>query len=146
MVASIIVGSYNQNSQEYPSVDGYSGHSCKHSIAWKADGWVRWLEGLRVADNKRMRSMCMILEERRFTIGRSSPSSLNIGDYGNHNDDCGDDVDGDDGWQLLYKPQCTRFNSRATACSSEHVCASKDTHYGPRNLPKSSRKRMEASD
>ncbi|EEH23203.2 hypothetical protein PABG_05414 [Paracoccidioides brasiliensis Pb03] len=140
MVASIIVGSDNQNSQEYPSVDGYRGHSYKYSIAWKADGWVRWLEGLRVGYEKRMQNMCMILEEWRFIIGHSSPSSFDTDNYGNRNDDFDDDVVGDDGWQFLLKtPMYTFQFPRDGMFVWVRVCF-ETHHYGPRKLPKSSQK------
>ena len=35
---------------------------------WETGGWVRWLEGLRGAYEKRMQTMCSILEEGRFLI------------------------------------------------------------------------------
>lgn len=42
---------------------------------WKADGWVRWLAGLRGTYEGRMNSMCSNLESGRFLLKHKSPSS-----------------------------------------------------------------------
>lgn len=39
---------------------------------WQMDGWVRWLEGLRGGYERRMQSMCTILEENKFLFHQNS--------------------------------------------------------------------------
>ena len=40
---------------------------------WKADGWVRWLAGLRGTYERRMYRMCTHLEEGRFQLKQGTP-------------------------------------------------------------------------
>ncbi|KAG0646545.1 Aromatic amino acid aminotransferase [Hyphodiscus hymeniophilus] len=40
---------------------------------WKADGWVRWLEGLRGTYERRMNRMCTYLEEGRYLLKQQTP-------------------------------------------------------------------------
>ena len=40
---------------------------------WKVDGWVRWLAGLRGAYERRMQTMCQILEEGKYQFKSSTP-------------------------------------------------------------------------
>jgi DNA-binding transcriptional MocR family regulator len=75
MVAELIVGP--QGSED----DGRGGN--KDGSGWKADGWVRWLEGLRTQYEKRMNTMCDILEEGRDVLRmgrRGSLSALTLDD------------------------------------------------------------------
>lgn len=39
---------------------------------WGVDGWVRWLEGLRGAYERRMQTMCTILEAGKYLVKSSS--------------------------------------------------------------------------
>jgi DNA-binding transcriptional MocR family regulator len=55
MVAEMIVGPAS-------SKDGGRGGG-KDGKGWSMDGWVRWLEGLRGAYERRMNTMCKILDE-----------------------------------------------------------------------------------
>ncbi|KAI9775575.1 MAG: hypothetical protein M1816_005893 [Peltula sp. TS41687] len=41
------------------------------SGGWAADGWVRWLEGLRGVYERRMQTMCTILEEGKYLVQSS---------------------------------------------------------------------------
>ncbi|KAL8851221.1 MAG: hypothetical protein Q9221_003852 [Calogaya cf. arnoldii] len=52
MIAEMIMGPHNRN--------GRGGG--KDDAGWKTDGWVRWLEGLRGNYERRMQTMCGILE------------------------------------------------------------------------------------
>ncbi|RMZ90139.1 hypothetical protein DV736_g2644, partial [Chaetothyriales sp. CBS 134916] len=40
----------------------------KYGTGWKADGWVRWLEGLRGNYERRMQIMASILEDGKFLV------------------------------------------------------------------------------
>lgn len=44
--------------------------------AWKADGWVRWLEGLRGNYERRMNQMCRILDEGKYQVKSGRRNSL----------------------------------------------------------------------
>ncbi|KAK2748512.1 hypothetical protein FQN57_000645 [Myotisia sp. PD_48] len=57
MVAGLIMG--DQNSSSHPKAV---------NSAWKVDGWVRWLEGLRGNYEERMKSMCSVLEQGKYGI------------------------------------------------------------------------------
>jgi DNA-binding transcriptional MocR family regulator len=48
---------------------------------WKADGWVRWLEGLRGSYERRMNRMCTILEEGRFQLKQGTPVKSTESDW-----------------------------------------------------------------
>ncbi|EEP79079.1 conserved hypothetical protein [Uncinocarpus reesii 1704] len=60
MVAKLIMGDQADDMVKKPCTEGSPG--------WRVDGWVRWLEGLRGGYEKRMQTMCTILEEGRFSI------------------------------------------------------------------------------
>lgn len=58
MVAQLIVGD-QRNAKDVSKGD---------AAGWKVDGWVRWLEGLRGGYERRMQSMCSILEEGKYCV------------------------------------------------------------------------------
>lgn len=58
MVAQLLVGKQGG--------DGIKKGRSKEASPWKVDGWVRWLEGLRGGYERRMQSMCTVLEEGKF--------------------------------------------------------------------------------
>ncbi|KAL8701138.1 MAG: hypothetical protein Q9201_005079 [Fulgogasparrea decipioides] len=62
IIAEMIIGPQNRN--------GRSGG--KDDRGWKTDGWVRWLEGLRGSYERRMQTMCNILDagKQLFKTGR----------------------------------------------------------------------------
>lgn len=49
---------------------------------WSMDGWVRWLEGLRGAYERRMNLMCSILDEHSFQLKQSTPVKQTDADWG----------------------------------------------------------------
>lgn len=49
---------------------------------WSMDGWVRWLEGLRGAYEKRMNRMCAILDEHSYQLKQSTPVKHTDADWG----------------------------------------------------------------
>ncbi|KAI9744354.1 MAG: hypothetical protein M1835_002777 [Candelina submexicana] len=64
MVAELIMG------PQSPS-DGARGGG-KDGKGWSVAGWVRWLEGLRGEYERRMGTMCSILEEGRYLVDDNS--------------------------------------------------------------------------
>jgi DNA-binding transcriptional MocR family regulator len=56
MVAQLIMGGQEHSKGKPTTASG-----------WGVDGWVRWLEGLRGGYERRMQSMCTILEKGKFT-------------------------------------------------------------------------------
>ncbi|KAK2814079.1 hypothetical protein FQN50_000483 [Emmonsiellopsis sp. PD_5] len=74
MVASLIMGNASRGDVDNDGADG-EGERESEDKGWKMDGWVRWLEGLRDSYEKRMQTMCEILEAGRAQISSSSSSS-----------------------------------------------------------------------
>ncbi|GAB1732679.1 hypothetical protein NU195Hw_g8649t1 [Hortaea werneckii] len=60
---------------------------------WKADGWVRWLEGLRGNYERRMKLMCSTLDSGRDLIKSGRRNSLT--------NTISDEVDEDDEWAVI---------------------------------------------
>ena len=50
--------------------------------SWKMDGWVRWLEGLRGAYERRMNTMCAALDEHAYQLKQSTPVLDDDADWG----------------------------------------------------------------
>lgn len=63
MVAEVLLG---QGASQKSSSNGDAG--------WQMDGWVRWLEGLRGEYERRMRDMCVTLEEGKYVVVDGSPT------------------------------------------------------------------------
>ncbi len=68
MVAELIMGPQTPN-------DGGRGGS-KSGEGWKVEGWVRWLEGLRGSYERRMQTMCGILESGKFLVKSGRRQSM----------------------------------------------------------------------
>ncbi|KAJ8120584.1 hypothetical protein ONZ43_g2743 [Nemania bipapillata] len=49
---------------------------------WKTEGWVRWLAGLRGEYERRMNSMCSLLEEHAYQLKQSTPVRDADSDWG----------------------------------------------------------------
>lgn len=57
--------------------DGKGGRGgLRDGQGWKADGWVRWLEGLRGNYERRMNSMCRILDSSKYQVKAGRRQSL----------------------------------------------------------------------
>lgn len=69
LIAQLIIGPPTNQT-------GKGGGGGKDGQGWHTHGWVRWLEGLRGNYERRMQTMCRILEEGSsvITISSSSPS------------------------------------------------------------------------
>jgi len=68
VVAELILG------PEKSGPDGRGG--AKDGTGWKMDGWVRWLEGLRGEYERRMNTMCDILDAGKELIKQGRRNSL----------------------------------------------------------------------
>lgn len=105
MVAELIIG--QQGKESIAKGEPRS----KVRSGWKVDGWVRWLEGLRGDYERRMQSMCTVLEENKFILlesveqkqrqQRSSRRPFGLGSGGS------DIVGGE--WELVHKVQMFDF-------------------------------------
>jgi DNA-binding transcriptional MocR family regulator len=89
MIAELIMGPRSGTS------DGSKGGSADGS-GWKADGWVRWLEGLRGNYERRMQQMSSILEEGKYVV-RSSARRPSIG------------IENEEEFQIVSKTQMYDF-------------------------------------
>ncbi|KAI9852482.1 MAG: hypothetical protein M1838_000576 [Thelocarpon superellum] len=65
MLAELLIGPSDDTD------DGGRGGD-KDGKGWGVEGWVRWLEGLRGEYERRMQTMCSILEEGRFLMKSTS--------------------------------------------------------------------------
>ncbi|KAI0398056.1 aromatic amino acid aminotransferase 1 [Xylariaceae sp. FL0594] len=60
---------------------------------WKTEGWVRWLAGLRGEYERRMNTMCRLLEEHAYQLKQSTPTR-----------------DGDEDWGVITKTKLYEFD------------------------------------
>ncbi|KAI3324995.1 aromatic amino acid aminotransferase 1 [Xylariaceae sp. AK1471] len=60
---------------------------------WKTEGWVRWVAGLRGEYERRMNTMCTILEEHAYQLKQSTPVR-----------------DGDSDWGVITKTKLYEFD------------------------------------
>ncbi|EMC93965.1 hypothetical protein BAUCODRAFT_74593 [Baudoinia panamericana UAMH 10762] len=76
MIAELILGPDQSGlaSDKKPSKGSKGGPL--NGDGWKADGWVRWLEGLRGNYERRMQKMCHILDDGRFLVKSGRRNSL----------------------------------------------------------------------
>ncbi|MCJ1475738.1 hypothetical protein MMC13_004402 [Lambiella insularis] len=68
MIAELIMGP--QASHD----DGRGG--ARDGKGWKMDGWVRWLEGLRGNYERRMQTMCSVLEDGKYLVKSGRRQSI----------------------------------------------------------------------
>lgn len=66
MIAELIMGPHNKH--------GRGGG--KNDAGWQVDGWVRWLEGLRGNYERRMNTMCRILDEGKQLVKSGRRKSI----------------------------------------------------------------------
>ena len=69
MIAELIIGPHNNK-------HGGGRGGGKNDAGWQTDGWVRWLEGLRGNYERRMQSMCTILDEGKQLVKSGRRRSL----------------------------------------------------------------------
>lgn len=92
MVAELILG------QQVDDGSADSAKSKDTERAWKMDGWVRWLEGLRAGYEQRMQQMCSGLEEGKY-IALDTQRADEFSLSGNE----------EDSWEVLEKVQMYDF-------------------------------------
>ncbi len=80
MVAKMILGSGQQGAVDRSHKLSF-GEKQAHTV-WNMDGWVRWLEGLRGAYERRMMHMCSIIDEGLFQLKQSTPINNIDQDWG----------------------------------------------------------------
>ncbi|KAI7203479.1 hypothetical protein D0869_10662 [Hortaea werneckii] len=68
---------------------------------WKADGWVRWLEGLRGNYERRMKLMCSTLDEGRHLIKSGRRNSLSTAINPSSSAAAEDEEDQDEEWAVI---------------------------------------------
>lgn len=66
MIAELLLGADHRGLKDAKSKDGKGG--LPDGKGWKADGWVRWLEGLRGNYERRMNNMARILNDRKYMV------------------------------------------------------------------------------
>tara|TARA_R110002003_G_scaffold534_5_gene20222 strand:- start:13483 stop:14916 length:1434 start_codon:yes stop_codon:yes gene_type:complete len=89
MIAELIMGPQSSND---PGKGGAADGS-----GWKVDGWVRWLEGLRGNYERRMQTMCDVLDAGKEAVKAGRRRSLT------------QVVDEDDEWAVVEKTQIYSF-------------------------------------
>ena len=67
---------------------------------WKADGWIRWIEGLRGNYERRMNKMSKILDSRKYQVKSGRRNSLTTTTEGEDPDD----------WSVIEKTQMYSFD------------------------------------
>lgn len=67
VIAKTILGQQGGDAAQYSNRQPVKG--------WQLDGWIHWLEGLRTGYEKRMKSMCSLLEDNKFLFSEASEIS-----------------------------------------------------------------------
>ena len=98
MIAELLLGPDQEGLRNGKSKDGKGGLS--DGEGWKADGWVRWLEGLRGNYERRMNIMAKTLYDARYMVKSGRRSSLS------------DALESDDAdeWSVVEKTQVMSFD------------------------------------
>jgi len=98
MIAELLLGPDQEGLRTGKSKDGKGGLS--DGEGWKADGWVRWLEGLRGNYERRMNIMAKTLYDARYMVKSGRRSSLS------------DALESDDAdeWSVVEKTQVMSFD------------------------------------
>lgn len=97
MIAELILGP-DQNGLAKSSKSGKGG--LPDGEGWKADGWIRWLEGLRGNYERRMTKMCKIMESKQYLVKSGRRNSIA---------EATESEDGDD-WSVVEKTQIYSFD------------------------------------
>lgn len=103
MVAELIVGPHDPD-------DGGRG-GARDGRGWGMDGWVRWLEGLRGVYERRMQTMCRILDEGKHHVKSSSSASSGPTDRPASQGEASTPPDSHrDSWNIVHKVQMYDFH------------------------------------
>ncbi|KAK5694653.1 hypothetical protein LTR97_009243 [Elasticomyces elasticus] len=77
LIAELVLGPDHEGLQKTTSKNGKGGKGAvAEGEGWKADGWVRWLEGLRGNYERRMHNMSTILENGKYLVKSGRRGSL----------------------------------------------------------------------
>lgn len=78
LIAELVLGPDHEGLNDPPSANSLKGGKggLPTGQGWKADGWVRWLEGLRGNYERRMKLMCSTLDQGRDLIKSGRRNSL----------------------------------------------------------------------
>lgn len=98
MISELILGP-DHDGLKATKKDGGKG-GLKDGDGWKADGWVRWLEGLRGNYERRMNSMSKILDAAKYQVKAGRRPSLV-----QHEDD-----EDEDEWSVIERTQLYSFD------------------------------------
>lgn len=100
MIAELVLGPDHSGLNDPPKKSSKGGKGgLSDGQGWKADGWVRWLEGLRGNYERRMNQMCQILDDGKYQVKSGRRGSL------------ADAVDdGEDEWSVVEKKQLYSFD------------------------------------
>ncbi|KAL8820242.1 MAG: hypothetical protein Q9191_007557 [Dirinaria sp. TL-2023a] len=97
MIAQLIIGPSTQ--------DGKGGG--KDSQGWHTDGWVRWLEGLRGNYERRMQTMCQILQEGSSVITVKSSNKTDVSLHASN----GSNEEEEEEWSLVTTQRMFSFTA-----------------------------------
>lgn len=81
----VVIAEAIMGSQPEAARAAFAATPARHQAAfagWRVDGWVRWLEGLRGEYERRMNTMCSILEEGCWQLKQSTPVQHADADWG----------------------------------------------------------------
>ncbi|PPJ54613.1 hypothetical protein CBER1_06187 [Cercospora berteroae] len=98
MISELILGPDHDGLQKSKKDGGKGG--LKDGDGWKADGWVRWLEGLRGNYERRMNNMSKILDTSKYQVKAGRRPSLV-----QHEDD-----EDEDEWSVVERTQLYSFD------------------------------------
>lgn len=93
MLAELLLGPDHSGIESGKPKDGKGG--LQDGKGWKADGWVRWIEGLRGNYERRMNKMATIIDNGKYLVKSGRRSSL------------GDD---EEEWSVIEKKQIMSFD------------------------------------
>lgn len=98
MVAEMLLGPDHKGLDNPKPKEGKGG--LPDGRGWKADGWVRWLEGLRGNYERRMNKMAHILDDAKYMVKSGRRQSLSMTA----------DADDTEEWSVIEKTQTHSFD------------------------------------
>lgn len=101
LIAELVLGPDHEGLNDPPGAHPLKGGKggLPTGQGWKADGWVRWLEGLRGNYERRMKLMCSTLDEGRHLIKSGRRNSLSTAT--NPSSSSAADEDEEDEWAVI---------------------------------------------
>ena len=99
MIAELILGPDHKGLEDAKSKEKGGKGGLPSGEGWKADGWIRWLEGLRGNYERRKKKMCAILNEGSYLVKSGRRHSLTAATD-----------DADDEWSVIEKTQIMSFD------------------------------------